>query len=84
MCWRVRVNLKMKIPKLTPISPFSESACRAIIEDIRKSDEIKPRSIMQAFDAVLQEADDQIESGQIRVISPKLAKEVLADLVQFE
>lgn len=66
-----------------PYFPFSESACRTIIEDIHKSDEIKPRSIMQAFDAVLQEANDQIESGQVRVISSKLAKEVLADLVQL-
>jgi len=39
---------------------------------------------MQAFNAVLQEADPQIEEKEIEVISPELAKQVLAELVQLE
>ena len=67
-----------------PYFPFSESTCRMIIEDIRKHDELKPRAIMQALNAVLQEADPQIEARKIQIISPELAKKVLAELVQLE
>ena len=65
-----------------PYFPFTKSACRLIIEDIQKQeDELKPRAIMQAFNAVLLEADDQIESGEISVISPEFASVVLKELV---
>ena len=68
---------------IDPYFPFSERTCRVIIEDIRK-DELKPRSIMQAFKTVLEEADPQIEAGEIQVISPEFAKGVLAELVQLD
>ena len=67
-----------------PYFPFSESTCRMIIEDIRKHDELKPRAIMQALNAVLLEADPQIEARKIQVVLPELAKKVLAELVQLE
>ena len=70
--------------EVDPYFPFSEKTCRTIIEDIQKHDELKPRAIMQAFNAVLQEADSQIEEKEIKVISPELAKQVLAELVQLE
>ena len=70
--------------EVDPYFPFSEKTCRTIIEDIQKHDELKPRAIMQAFNAVLQEADPQIEEKEIEVISPELAKQVLAELVQLE
>ena len=69
---------------IDPCFPFSEDTCRVIIEDIQEKEELKPRSIMQAFNAVLQEADAQIESGEMQEISPALAKKVLAELVQLE
>ena len=69
---------------IEPYFPFSEKASSTIIEDIQKHNELKPRAIMQAFNAVLQEADPQIEAKEIEVISPKLAKQVLAELVQLE
>ena len=69
---------------IDPYFPFSEQTCRTIIEDIQKHGELKPRAIMQAFNAVLLEADSQIEKKTIQLISPELAKKVLADLVQLE
>ena len=68
---------------LDPYFPFSEDTCRIIIEDVQKHDELKPRAIMQAFNAVLQEADPQIEAGAIPVVSPELATKVLRELVQL-
>ena len=67
-----------------PYFPFQEQTCRLIIEDIEKNDELKPRAIMQAFNAVLLEADQKIEVKEMNVIPPEFAKNVLAELVQFE
>lgn len=67
-----------------PFFPFSEASCRAIIEDIQENDELKPRAIMQAFHAVLEEADLEIKDGILSVVSPEFAKKVLAELVQLE
>ena len=69
---------------IDPYFPFTEESSRVIIEDIQNKDELKPRAIMQAFHAVLQEAESQIEEGEIQVISPKIAKGVLAEFVQLE
>jgi len=67
-----------------PYFPFSENTCRVIIKDIQEKDELKPRAIMQAFNAILQEAEYQIETGEKKMVSPEFAKRVLADLVQLE
>lgn len=67
-----------------PYFPFAENTCQMIIEDIQQHDELKPRAIMQAFNAVLLEADPQIEANEIQVVGPDLAKKVLAELVQLE
>ena len=69
---------------IDPYFPFTENTCRLIIEDIQKHDELKPRAIMQAFNAVLQEVDPQIEAKETQVVSPQLAKKVLAELVKLE
>ena len=76
-----------RLPESTdidPYFPFSEKTCRMMIEDIQQNDELKPRAIMQAFNAVLLEADAQFEAKEIQVISPELAKKVMAELVQLE
>ncbi len=70
--------------EIDPYFPFTEKTCRLIIEDIHKNDELKPRAIMQAFNAVLLEGDSQIEDKKMQVVSPELAKNVLAELVQLE
>ena len=63
--------------------PFTEETCRVIVDDISEHGELKPRAIMQAFDAVLQEADLQLERGKIQTVSPSLARGVLAELVEL-
>jgi hypothetical protein len=65
----------------SPYFPFGEDACKVIIEEIQKKDELKPRSIMQAFNAVLQEADPKIEAGEIDIITPEFARRVLGDYI---
>ena len=69
-------------PQVTdPFFPFSEAACQAILEIIQKQEELKPRSIMLAFGAVLQEAELLIEQGKLETISPQFAQNVLKEYV---
>ena len=78
------VLIQLRIPEYiqtSPYFPFGEDTCKVIIEEIQKKDELKPRSIMQAFNAVLQEADPQIEAGEIEIITPEFARRVLADYI---
>jgi len=67
----------------SPYFPFTEAACKAILEEIQKRDELKPRAIMHAFSAVLEEADRKIESGEIKVISREFANQVLSERIVF-
>jgi hypothetical protein len=64
-----------------PYFPFSEETCRAIIAEVSKKDELRPRVIMHAFSAVLQEADPRIEAGEMKTISVQFATHVLAEYV---
>ena len=64
--------------------PFTEESCRTIIDDIKDHGDLKPRAIMQAFDAVLREADFDIEVGKIETVSPAFARRVLAELVELK
>ena len=67
-----------------PYFPFSENTSRIIIEDVKQHGELKPRAIMQAFHAVMQEADPEIEAKEMQVVSPDFARKVLAELVQLD
>jgi len=64
--------------------PFTEESCRHIIQDIEEKDELKPRAIMQSFNAVLAEADPKIENNEMDVITPGFAKNILSDLIQLD
>jgi hypothetical protein len=64
-----------------PYFPFSEETCRGIISEVSKKDELRPRVIMHAFSAVLQEADPRIEAGEIKTISVQFATQVLTEYV---
>ena len=68
---------------IDPYFPFTNETCRMIIEDIKDRDELKPRAIMQAFHAVLLEADQEIEAGRAQVVTPSLVRRVLDELVQL-
>lgn len=65
----------------SPFFPFTEQSCLAIIKDISKKEELKPRAIMHAFNAVLQEAEPMIEAGEMDSVTPEFAARVLSDYV---
>ncbi|HAC46797.1 MAG TPA: hypothetical protein DCF65_12130 [Chloroflexi bacterium] len=64
-----------------PYFPFTEESCRFIIEEIQRTEELKPRAIMHAFNAVLQEAEPLLESGDMQTIEPEFASRILAEYV---
>ena len=57
--------------------PFTEESCKAILEVIERNEELKPRSIMHAFGAVLQEAEPLIERKEFLTVSSQFAKHAL-------
>lgn len=59
--------------------PFTKKTCQAIIAEVAKKEELKPRAIMHAFNAVLDEADRLIESGEMTAISVEFADKVLSE-----
>jgi len=57
--------------------PFSEEAVRTIIQVINNNSNLKPRSIMQFFNAVLEEAEMPMEQKHISTITADFAEDVL-------
>ena len=64
-----------------PYFPFTSAACDKIIDWISDHTELKPRSIMQAFNEVLEAADLKIERGELEHISSEFAEGVLAERI---
>lgn len=64
--------------------PFSSDAIAAGIGIVRQKTELKPRTIMQAFNAVLEEADAALESGTLRLIGPEYVRKILSDRALLE
>lgn len=62
-----------------PYFPFSEAAVVRIVDIVSQKAKLKPRTIMQACDAVLEEADQLIESHQMTLIESDFAANVLKD-----
>ncbi len=69
--------------KSPPVStfPFDNEAIETIVHLLQKKTEIKPRTIMQACNAVLEEADLLIEAGNMKVIGKEFAESILKDRV---
>lgn len=61
--------------------PFDSEAIETIVHIIDEKTEIKPRTIMQACNAVLEEADMQIESGKQKVISKGFVVNILKNRI---
>lgn len=60
--------------------PFQEEAVHEVLRVIKQSKvELKPRILMQAFSAVLEEADPLIERGEIPSIGPAFVRKVLEE-----
>ena len=68
----------------TPFFPFTEASVRTIIDDISKKRELRPRVIMNGFNAVLQEADTKLERGEMEVISTDFARAALSQYVTLD
>lgn len=66
-----------------PFFPFDEPTVRFIIDEVRRSEDLKPRSLMHAFNAVLQEADPLLQAGTISSVSADFARPVLAEHVSI-
>ena len=63
----------------TSYFPFTEDAIETVIELLQKKTEIRPRTIMQACNAVLEEADLLIESGDLNAINKEFVNLKLKD-----
>lgn len=63
----------------SPIFPFSKNSIDAIVEWVNKKGKLKPRSIMQACDAVLKAADPKIESKTLQIVDTGFVSLVLKD-----
>ncbi|MGQ0803505.1 MAG: IS3 family transposase [Actinomycetota bacterium] len=66
-----------------PFFPFDEPTCRYIIDEVARTEDLKPRSLMHAFNAVLQEADLPLQEGSLDSISVDFARPVLAEHVSL-
>lgn len=64
-----------------PYFPFTREACQTVIGWIAKQGELKPRSLMQAFDQVLGEADSEVERGRLQLVDREFAERVLAERI---
>jgi hypothetical protein len=61
--------------------PFNAESCKAIVNHVASNGDLRPRAIMNAFNAVLEAADPQVEKGKMRVIEPAFATRVLAEYI---
>lgn len=63
-----------------PTFPFEEEALYEVLQVIhQKKAELKPRTLMQAFSAVLEEADTLLERGQIPSIGAAFVRKALEE-----
>jgi len=65
----------------SPTFPFDDRAIEAIINILQKKTEIKPRTIMQACNAVLEDAEYLLESGKLNIIDKDFVTSALQDRV---
>jgi hypothetical protein len=59
--------------------PFTKKTCQAIIAEVANQEELKPRAIMHAFNAVLEAADRRIENGEMKSIPVEFAQSILSE-----
>jgi|GEM_PF-697857 len=70
-------------PSIGTFYPFDEDAVQYIISLIESSSEIKPRTLMQYFSAVLEAAEAKILRGEMKVINMEFAKKLLSNYDLF-
>lgn len=65
-------------------SPFTEDACDAIIQKIRMQADLKPRHLMGAFSAVLEQAEPRFLEGSMKAIDKRFVDDALREYVFLE
>lgn len=73
----VLAHFRMECANVPPLFPFSEQACNAILDFVDGRNELRPRFIMDAFNAVLEKAEIDIETGAINTVTASFAKRAL-------
>jgi hypothetical protein len=63
--------------------PFNEDSCHSIIDWTATQAELKPRMLMQAFDAVLNAADSKLQLHELDEVDVDFAKKVLSEHVSL-
>lgn len=61
--------------------PFTAASIRKVIDEIKKQVPIKPRSLMQGFNVVMEEADNKMEDGKLKSITESFVEQVMKDRV---
>lgn len=64
-----------------PYFPFTQEAVQTILAEIAKTSELRPRAILHAMSAVLEEADGLIERGQLSRVDRDFALHALSQRV---
>ena len=73
----VLAHFRTEASDVPPLFPFSEQSCDAILDFVEARNELRPRFIMDAFNAVLEQADIDIETDSIQTVTAAFAKRVL-------
>ena len=63
------------------VYPFTQEACTEILDYLSEKNSLRPRFVMDAFNAVLEKADRQIEEKKIETIGAAFARNVLREHV---
>lgn len=63
--------------------PFTEESAKYIIDRVNDVMDLKPRAIMQAFDAVLADADQLLQQHDFETIDSNFAKQALSERISL-
>lgn len=77
----VLANFRIESDNSNEHFPFTIGAIRKAINEIKKQVPIKPRSLMQGFNVILEEADNKLEKGKLKSITEGFVIEALKDRV---
>ena len=64
-----------------PYFPFTQEAVQTILAEIARTSELRPRAIMHAMSAVLEDADGVLERGELSLVDKDFALRALSQRV---
>ena len=74
-------HFRLQNSKCVDVHPFTNEACHVIFEYLEENRSLRPRFVMDAFNAVLEKADKKIEDGAMTTIGAEFAQSVLREHV---